>query len=144
MFGTRNTNLQLSGAIWDRNSGSSANLINSASAFTSLNSLTFDSRLAENEIYTLTLTLDYRGPNDLLVTTSLAGGQLSNVTLSSVDTSPVTSFDTLVFWAGPNVYTGMTFSSVHLAVVPEPSAGALAGGLLGSLFLARLVWRSQK
>lgn len=139
-FGVNNSgNTQLASNLWKRTPGANSNLINTASGYTyatgSSTGSTFSGSIVSDNPYTLTLTLDYQSLNQLVVTSSLTGGSLSGIVMSMTDTTPVTTFDSIVLWGGANPFTSMTVSSVNLAVVPEPSATAFLG-LLGLAVLA--------
>jgi len=140
-FGINST--QLVSNVWERNPGSGSNLINSSSAYiVPPTGTTVNGSLASNTPYTLTLELDYQSPTLLTVTSSLEGGGLSGVVVSTPDTTPVVAFDTIVLWGGINPFQNLTFSSVNLAVIPEPSTNSL----LAFLGLALLTggWLRQR
>ncbi len=143
-FGNSSSNTQVSTSVWER-TGTGNALIGSQSVWTvSGNHTTTGSLSATPTTYTLTMTLDYQALDNMTVTGLFTGGSLSGMTYTYVDSTPVTSFDTLVFWMGTNPFTDMVFTSVNLEVIPEPTtAGLLAGALgVGAVIAARRRRRS--
>lgn len=135
VFGRNNSlNTEVSSNTWERTNLPSNALIGTASVWTVPTPLVTDNSLASATTYTLMMTVDYISLTNMTVTSTLSGGDLSGVTTTYVDASPVANFDTLALWAGANPFTEIAFSSVNLTVVPEPAVGALFG--LGLVFLA--------
>lgn len=145
-FGNQASNANVTSALWDRTSSNTA-LINTAGVYTTgttANTATgVTPPLTAGNNYTITLTLDYLSLTDMRVSNSLTGGALSSpITRSYDDASPATSFDTIVLFSTGNGSTVMTYNSVALSVVPEPSTRnslvtALAASVFGVYFCHR-------
>lgn len=144
-FGNANSNTQVSASVWERTQTPDKRLIATQAVWTvSGNHTATGSLSATPTTYTLTMTIDYQALDNMTVTGLFTGGSLSDMTYTYVDATPVTSFDTLVFWMGTNPFTDMVFTSVNLEVIPEPTtAGLLAGALgVGAVIAARRRRRS--
>ena len=144
-LGNISSNTQVSTSVWKRTGANTALIGTQGTIWTVPGNYTASTSLAATPTtYTLTMTLDYQALDNMTVTSLFTGGSLSGMTYTYVDSSPVASFDTLVFWMGSNPFTDMVITSVNLGVIPEPTtAGLLAGALgVGAVIAARRRRRS--
>lgn len=130
ILGNSNSNTQVATSAWDRTGTGNELMGTMGSIWTTSGNSTESASLQANTAYTLTMTLDYISVTNLTVTSLFTGGNLNGLTYSYVDSTPVTSFDTIAFWMGANPFTDMVFTSVNLTVVPEPATSGLLAGAL--------------
>ncbi len=140
----------LTSSLWER-SNSNNSLINVSGAFNtapgtgstgSTNTSTTPAMAADTN-YTMKLTLNYVSAGNIQVSSLLTGGALpgGGISRSYTDATPYTSFDTVVLFSTSSMSTSMTFDSMNITVVPEPS---VAGLLLGAVGLFLIVRKSRR
>lgn len=143
VFGTNNiAGNSLTSALWDR-TGSNNAVISSSGAFTANASASTNTSstppLTSGTPYTMTLTLTYDSPTSMTVTSLLTGSTLpvGGITRTFVDTTPVTSFDTVVLYSTSSMSAALNFTNVNVSVVPEPAPASLLLGAVGLLFIRK-------
>lgn len=94
-------------------------------------------KLVDGVSYTGSFSVYYDG-TQTVITQTLTGGSLSNVTYSYVDATPTLSYDTIAFFVQGTTASSVTFTDINLTVVPEPKTKAMMTlGLLAITFYLR-------
>jgi hypothetical protein len=144
-FGNNNvTTGVISSALWDRTNTPNNALISTSGVFASDKDGTTPTSstppLTSGTPYRMTLSLTYNSTTDMTVTSTLTGSTLpvGGIIRSYTDTTPVTSFDTVVLYSTSSMSTGLNFTNVAVSVVPEPSTTiSLLLGAIGLLIVQK-------